>query len=207
MHKHIIKKNLKEKNIVRTLEQKGNEVFDMKKTKFRQEYEVYQIRFKDTDTYRVAIEIIKYYERPYETEYFRSFGVNVSLRNEEGMDCNIYNITHHCLNAYHEKISNVYRTLFSSNLFVINKDILGKSKNEVLGYLIEKELIKLPYFIDKECSGEEFTNDYENIVIKSKLDKLTAKRDDLKISRIIELIDTADEIIKVMISEYNDTEE
>lgn len=74
-------------------------------------------------------------------------------------------------------------------------------------YLIENDLLRLPGFIDSDCSGEEFINDYENIIIKSKLDKLTAKREDLKISRIIELINTADEIIKVMISEYNIMEE
>lgn len=207
MHKHIIKKNLTEKNIVRTLEQKGNEVFDAKKTKFRQEYEVYQIRFKDTDTYRVIIEIIKYYERPYETEYFRSFGINVCLRNESGMDYNVYNIVHHRLNAYHEKISNLNRTIIAQNLFKIDKEVLGKSKNEVLGFLIEKELLKLPYFIDSECTGKEFIDEYENIVKKSKLDKVAAKRGDLKIPRIIELINAADEVIKVMISEYDDVEE
>ena len=207
MHKYIIKKNLKEKNIVRALEQKGNEVFDFKKTKYRQEFEVYQIKYKDTDTYRVVFEIIKYYERPYEKEYFRSFGVNVSLRNESGMDYNVYNIVHHCLNAYHERISNVNRTIIAQNLFTIDKGVLGKTKNEVLGYLIEKDLLRLPYFIDNDCSGEEFINKYENIVIKSKLDKLSHKREDLKIPRIIELINTADEIIKVMISEYNDMEE
>lgn len=74
-------------------------------------------------------------------------------------------------------------------------------------YLIENDLLRLPGFIDSDCSGEEFINDYENIIIKSKLDKLTAKREDLKISRIIEPINTADEIIKVMISEYNIMEE
>ena len=206
MNKYIIKKNLKEKNVIRTLEQKGNEVFDMEKTRFRQEFEVYQIRFKDTDTYRVIFEIIKHYEKPYDTEYFRSFGINVCLRDESGMDYNVYNIVHHRLNAYHEKISNVNRTIIAQNLFKIDKEVLGKSKNEVLGYLIEKELLKLPYFIDNECSGEEFINDYENIVIKAKLDKLTNKREDLKISRIIELINAADEVIKVMISEY-DTED
>lgn len=206
MKKYIIKKNLKEKNIVRTLEQKGDEVYDMNETKFRQEYEVYQIRFKDTDTYRVIFEIIKYYERPYETEHFRSFGINVYLRDESGMDSNVYIITHNRLNAYHEKISNVNRTIVAQNLFKIDKEVLGKSKNEVLGYLIEKELIRLPYFIDNECSGKEFIDDYENIVIKSKLDKLTNKREDLKIPRIIELINAADEVIKVMISEY-DTED
>ena len=76
----------------------------------------------------------------------------------------------------------------------------------MLGYLIEKELLKLPYFIDSECTGEEFIKDYENMVIKAKLDKLTNKRKDLKISRIIELINAADEVIKAMMSEY-DTEE
>lgn len=207
MHKNIIKKNLTEKNIVKTLEQPGNEVFDMKKTRYRQEFEVYQIKYRDTDTYRVIIEIIKYYERPYDTEYFRSFGVNIGLRNESGMDINLYNIVHQCLNVYHEKISNVDRTIIPDNLFTIDKDILGKSKNEVLEYLIDNDLLRLPGFIDSYCSGEEFINDYENIIIKSKLDKLSPKRDDLKISRIIELINTADEIIKVMISEYNIMEE
>lgn len=207
MHKNIIKKNLTEKNIVRTLEQPGNEVFDSNKTRYRQEFEVYQIKYKDTDTYRVVFEIIKYYERPYEKEYFRSFGVNISLRNESGMDFNLYNIVHNCLNAYHERISNLNRCIIPENLFIIDKGILGKSKNEVLEYLIDNDLLRLPGFIDSGCSGEEFINDYENIVIKSKLDKLTAKREDLKISRIIELINTADEIIKVMISEYNIMEE
>ena len=207
MHKNIIKKNLSEKNIVKTLEQPGNEVFDAKKTRYRQEFEVYQIKYRDTDTYRVIIEIIKYYERPYEKEYFRSFGVNICLRKESGMDINLYNIVHNCLNAYHERISYVNRYIIPENLFTINKDILGKSKNKVLEYLIENDLLRLPGFIDSDCSGEEFVKDYENIVIKSKLDKLTAKREDLKISRIIELINTADEIIKVMISEYNIMEE
>lgn len=206
MKKYIIKKNLKEKNIIRTMERKGDEIYDMKKCRYRQEYEVYQIRFKDTDTYRVIFEIIKYYERPYETEHFRSFGINVYLRDESGMDSNVYNIVHDRLNVYHEKISYVNRTIIAQNLFKIDKEVLGKSKNEVLGYLIEKELIRLPYFIDTECSGEEFINDYENMVIKGKLDKLTNKREDLKIPRIIELINAADEIIKVMISEY-DTED
>ena len=99
------------------------------------------------------------------------------------------------------------RTIITENLFTIDKEVLGKSKNEVLGYLIEKGLLRLPYFIDSECTGEEFVKDYENIVTKAKLDKLSPKRDDLKISRIVELIDTADEIIKVMISEYNNMEE
>ena len=206
MKKYIIKKNLKEKNIIRTMERKGDEVYDMNKTKFRQEYEVYQIRFKDTDTYRVIFEIIKYYERPYETEYFRAFGINVYLRDESGMDSNVYNIVHNRLNAYHEKISNVNRTIIAQNLFKIDKEVLGKSKNEVLGYLIEKNLLRLPYFIDSDCSGEEFINNYENIVKKSKLDKLANKREDLKIPRIVELINAADEVIKVMISEY-DTED
>lgn len=207
MHKHIIKKNLKEKNIIRTIEQKGNELFDMKKTRYRQEFEVYQIKYKDTDSYRVIFEITKYYERPYDTEYFRSFGINVCLRDESGMDDNVYNIVHNRLNVYHEKISNVNRDILAKNLFKIDKEVLGKSKNEVLGYLIEKGLLKLPYFIDSECSGKEFINDYENIVIKAKLDKLSPKRDDLKISRIIELIDTADEVIKAMILEYDDMED
>ena len=207
MHKHIIKKNLTEKNIVRTLEQKGNEVFDAKKTKYRQEFEVYQIKYKDTDTYRTIIEIIKYYERPYDTEYFRSFGINVYLRDESGMGYNVYNIVHNRLNAYHEKISYVNRTIMAQNLFKIDKEVLGKSKNEVLGYLIEKELLKLPYFIDSECSGKEFIDEYENIVKKSKLYKVAAKREDLKIPRIIELINAADEVIKAMISEYDDVEE
>ena len=175
MHKHIIKKNLTEKNIVRTLEQKGNEVFDAKKTKYRQEFEVYQIKYKDTDTY--------------------------------SMGYNVYNIVYNRLNAYHEKISYVNRTIMAQNLFKIDKEVLGKSKNEVLGYLIEKELIKLPYFIDSECTGKEFIDEYENIVKKSKLDKVAAKRKDLKIPRIIELINAADEVIKVMISEYDDVEE
>lgn len=207
MHKNIIKKNLSEKNIVRTIEQPGNEVFDMKKTRYRQEFEVYQIKYRDTDNYRVVFEIIKYYEKPYEKEYFRSFGVNISLRNESGMDINLYSIVHNCLNAYHERISYVNRYIIPENLFTIDKDILGKSKNEVLGYLIENDLLRLPGFIDSDCSGEEFVKNYENIVIKSKLDKLSPKRDYLKISRIIELINTADEIIKVMISEYNIMEE
>lgn len=207
MHKNIIKKNLTEKNIVRTLEQPGNEVFDSKKTRYRQEFEVYQIKYKDTDAYRMIIEIIKYYERPYDTEYFRSFGVNVSLRNESGMDITLYNVAHNCLNAYHERISYVNRYIIPENLFIIDKGILGKSKNEVLEYLIDNDLLRLPGFIDSDCSGEEFVKDYENIIIKSKLDKLSPKRDDLKISRIIELINTADEIIKVMISEYNIMEE
>ena len=207
MHKNIIKKNLTEKNIVRTLEQPGNEVFDSNKTRYRQEFEVYQIKYKDTDTYRVVFEIIKYYEKPYEKEYLRSFGVNISLRNEAGMDFNLYNIVHNCLNAYHERISNVNRYIIPENLFTIDKGILGNNKNEVLEYLIENDLLRLPGFIDSDCSGEEFINDYENIITKSKLDKLTSKREDLKISRIIELINTADEIIKVMISEYNIMEE
>ena len=207
MHKNIIKKNLSEKNIVRTIEQPGNEVFDAKKTRYRQEFEVYQIKYRDTDNYRVVFEIIKYYEKPYEKEYFRSFGVNISLRNESGMDINLYSIVHNCLNAYHERISYVNRYIIPENLFTIDKDILGKSKNEVLGYLIENDLLRLPGFIDSDCSGEEFVKNYENIVIKSKLDKLSPKRDYLKISRIIELINTADEIIKVMISEYNIMEE
>lgn len=207
MHKNIIKKNLSEKNIVKTLEQPGNEVFDAKKTRYRQEFEVYQIKYRDTDTYRVIIEIIKYYERPYEKEYFRSFGVNISLRKESGMDINLYNVAHNCLNAYHERISYVNRYIIPENLFTINKDILGKSKNEVLGYLIENNLLRLPGFIDSDCSGEEFIKNHENIIIKSKLDKLSPKIDDLKISRIIELINTADEIIKAMISEYNIMEE
>lgn len=129
------------------------------------------------------------------------------MRNESGMDISLYNVVHQCLNVYHEKISNVDRTIIPDNLFTIDKDVLGKSKNEVLEYLIENDLLRLPGFIDFYCSGEEFINDYENIIIKSKLDKLSPKRDDLKISRIIELINTADEIIKVMISEYNIMEE
>lgn len=129
MHKNIVKKKLTEKNIVRTLEQPGNEVFDAKKTRYRQEFEVYQIKYRDTDTYRVVFEIIKYYEKPYEKEYLRSFGVNISLRNESGMDFGMYNIVHNCLNAYHERISNLNRYIIPENLFIIDKGILGKSKN------------------------------------------------------------------------------
>lgn len=207
MHKHIIKKNLSENNLVRTVEQPDNEVFDSKKTCYRQEFEVYQVKYKDTDNYRVIFVIIKYYEKPYETEYFRSFGVRIYLRNESGIDSDIYNIVHNCLNAYHEKISNINRYVLAQNLFTIDKGILGKTKNEVLEYLIDKDLLRLPYFVDSDCSGKEFVDDYENIIIKSKLDKLSPKRDDLKTSRIIELINTADEIVKAMISEYNNMEE
>lgn len=207
MHKNIVKKNLTEKNIVRTLEQPGNEVFDAKKTRYRQEFEVYQIKYRDTDTYRVVFEIIKYYEKPYEKEYLRSFGVHLYLTYESGMNSDIYTITHNCLNVYHERMSYVNRYLLAQDLFTIDRGILGNNKNEVLEYLIENDLLRLPGFIDSDCSGEEFINDYENIIIKSKLDKLTAKRKDLKISRIIELINTADEIVKAMISEYNNMEE
>lgn len=207
MHKHIIKKNLSEKNLVRAVEQPDNEVFDSKKTCYRQEFEVYQVKYKDTDNYRVIFKIIKYYEKPYETEYFRSFGVRIYLRNESGIDSDIYNIVHNRLNVYHERISNINRYVLAQNLFTIDKGVLGKTKNEVLEYLIEKDLLKLPYFVDSDCSGKEFTDDYENIIIKSKLDKLSPKREDLKTSRIIELINTADEIIKAMISEYNNMEE
>ena len=49
MHKHIIKKNLSEKNLVRTVEQPDNEVLDSKKTRYRQEFEVYQVKYKDKD--------------------------------------------------------------------------------------------------------------------------------------------------------------
>ena len=192
MHKHIIKKNLSENNLVRTVEQPDNEIFDSKKTRYRQEFEVYQVKYKDTDNYRVM---------------FRSFGVRIYLRNESGIDSDIYNIVHNRLNVYHERISNINRYVLAQNLFTIDKGVLGKIKNEVLEYLIEKDLLRLPYFVDSDCSGKEFVEDYENIIIKSKLDKLSPKRDDLKTSRIIELINTADEIVKAMISEYNNTEE